>query len=96
MSLYVYVFLGCSESYSAYNSFQLSVMFANGTRVMRGADWNYTNQDGGWGYQGTVIRDPASYPRTGWLEVRWDNGGTNGYRVGYQGMFDLCRRVCKQ
>jgi len=58
----------------------------SGDRVKRGPDWKWGSQDGGDGH-GTVQSDDGA----GWCEVRWDNGGSNNYRVGYNGAYDLCR-----
>ena len=27
---------------------------------------------------------------TGWVDVTWDSGGSNSYRMGAEGKFDLC------
>eukprot|EP00746_Dinoflagellata_sp_MGD_P167314 gnl/MRDRNA2_/MRDRNA2_97838_c0_seq1.p1 gnl/MRDRNA2_/MRDRNA2_97838_c0~~gnl/MRDRNA2_/MRDRNA2_97838_c0_seq1.p1 ORF type:complete len:1970 (-),score=280.04 gnl/MRDRNA2_/MRDRNA2_97838_c0_seq1:28-5124(-) len=59
-----------------------------GTRVVRGFDWQWGNQDGG--YQGTTIDGESA---VGWVKVRWDNGKEESYRTGAGGMeyqfFDL-------
>ena len=57
-----------------------------GTKVKRGPDWQWGDQDGGAGKLGTVIEaiDPD-----GWIEVKWDEGGSNNYRWGVDGKYDL-------
>lgn len=67
---------------------QLEIMFAAGTRVIRGKDWSWGNQDGGIGSQGTV----QQFSRTGLqAQVKWDKGGTYYYRMGAAGKYDLAR-----
>ncbi len=46
-----------------------------GTRVRRGPDWRYNNQDVSAGNLGTVIRQDSEekYVPGVWLRVRWDN-----------------------
>jgi len=57
-----------------------------GTRVTRGRDWRYDNQDGGPGCLG-VVREANE--RDGTVKVIWDNGDTYDYRNGKGMMFDL-------
>ncbi len=57
-----------------------------GTRVVRGSDWKWDDQDGGPGSKGTVIEAPTA---TAWARVRWDNGTTNTYRWGHENAVDL-------
>ncbi|MBN2875798.1 MAG: hypothetical protein JXM71_11945, partial [Spirochaetales bacterium] len=54
-----------------------------GTRVVRGKDWKWSDQDGGPGKLGTIIEAPSG----GWVRVKWDNGHENSYRV--ESSFDL-------
>jgi hypothetical protein len=56
-----------------------------GTRVVRGPDWDWHDQDGGSGTVGEIIGCALIGAR-----VRWPNGHENGYRVNYNGKFDLC------
>lgn len=56
-----------------------------GTRVVRGPDWKWHNQDGDPPRPGTV----TSPIRNGWVDVKWDSGGTNSYRVGDGEKYDL-------
>ena len=55
-----------------------------GARVVRGGDWKWQNQDD-LKAEGTVI----SEMQNGWVEVYWDNGAFNLYRMGAEGKFDL-------
>lgn len=56
-----------------------------GARVVRGIDWKWRDQDGSPGYEGTV----TSELHNGWIDVTWDHGGSNSYRMGAEGKFDL-------
>lgn len=58
-----------------------------GTRVRRGRDWKWGDQDGGKGHLGTVTA-PDRQSR-GWWWVKWDGGQQNRYRWGVEGAFDL-------
>ncbi|KAL5004574.1 hypothetical protein ScPMuIL_018030 [Solemya velum] len=51
-----------------------------GTRVRRGPDWSWDNQDEN--TAGTVIGHDEE---SGWLGVEWDSGGSYTYRYGSQG-----------
>ena len=58
-----------------------------GTRVMRGRDWRYDNQDGGPGRHGTVIEVNE---REMTVIVKWDsNGDKYRYRNGQSNLYDL-------
>lgn len=59
---------------------------ALGTRVMRGPDWKWDTQDGGPRSLGTVVDVPTD---TVWAKVEWDAGGSNTYRWGHSGAYDL-------
>eukprot|EP00053_Salpingoeca_punica_P020085 m.207429 g.207429 ORF g.207429 m.207429 type:complete len:2206 (+) comp17789_c0_seq4:215-6832(+) len=63
----------------------LASQLVPGVRVARGPDWKWTNQDGTPPSSGTV----QSPPRNGWVDVKWDSGGVNSYRMGAEGSFDL-------
>nr|XP_019922789.2 uncharacterized protein LOC105328252 [Crassostrea gigas] len=52
-----------------------------GTRVRRGPDWEWKNQDGQGA--GTVV---GHSKRVGWINVEWDTGLTMSYRYGNNGM----------
>nr|CAB3252456.1 E3 ubiquitin-protein ligase HECTD1 [Phallusia mammillata] len=54
-----------------------------GARVVRGPDWKWRNQDGK--SVGTVNASVVN----GWLDVTWDNGVSNLYRMGADGKYDL-------
>lgn len=57
-----------------------------GTRVARGADWKWGDQDGPGG-EGRIISELGD---DGWVRVEWDSSGaTNSYRMGKEGQFDL-------
>lgn len=56
-----------------------------GVRVARGVDWKWGNQDGGETGRGTV----RGTLRTGWVDVEWDTGASNSYRMGADGRYDL-------
>ena len=56
-----------------------------GARVIRGHDWKWENQDGGPGGCGTVQGEISE----GWVDVRWDHGESNRYRMGAQNGYDL-------
>ena len=72
-----------------------------GARVVRGTDWKWSNQDksmqnplananshcgGDTVNEGTVIGELSG---DGWVEVIWDNGLVNFYRMGHEGKHDL-------
>ena len=56
-----------------------------GARVIRGLDWKWRDQDGAPGAEGTVTGELHN----GWIDVTWDHGGSNSYRMGAEGKFDL-------
>merc|ERR1719209_2130019 len=58
-----------------------------GARVTRGLDWKWRDQDGPGGApgEGTVTGELHN----GWIDVTWDHGGSNSYRMGAEGKFDL-------
>lgn len=55
-----------------------------GTRVARGADWKWSEQDGNG--EGKIISEVGD---DGWVRVEWDTGATNSYRMGKEGQYDL-------
>ncbi|KAJ8985747.1 hypothetical protein NQ317_014400 [Molorchus minor] len=57
-----------------------------GTRVVRGADWKWGDQDGNPPGEGRVIGELGD---DGWVRVEWANGTTNSYRMGIEGKYDL-------
>ena len=56
-----------------------------GARVARGVDWKWRDQDGIPPGEGTVTGELHN----GWIDVTWDNGCSNSYRMGAEGKFDL-------
>lgn len=54
---------------------ELAQLIKIGTRVARGADWKWGDQDGQG--EGRVISEIGD---DGWVRVEWDNGVTNSYR----------------
>lgn len=56
-----------------------------GTRVCRGSDWKWGEQDGNG--EGKIISEVGE---DGWVRVEWIlSGATNSYRMGKEGQFDL-------
>ncbi|KAI1284962.1 E3 ubiquitin-protein ligase MIB1 [Halotydeus destructor] len=62
-----------------------------GSRVVRGVDWQWEDQDGGQGKRGKVteVQDWSAISPRSAAYVIWDNGTKNLYRVGFEGMADL-------
>ncbi|XP_043269545.1 E3 ubiquitin-protein ligase HECTD1 isoform X3 [Venturia canescens] len=56
-----------------------------GARVARGLDWKWKDQDGVPPGEGSVTGDLHN----GWIDVTWDHGGSNSYRMGAEGKYDL-------
>ncbi|VDI51128.1 Hypothetical predicted protein [Mytilus galloprovincialis] len=54
-----------------------------GTRIRRGPDWRWDNQD--LEMPGTVV----SHTKTGQIWVEWDFGNINRYRYGVEGCYDV-------
>lgn len=52
-------------------------MMTIGTRVVRGVDWKWGDQDGPPPGEGRVLGELG---QDGWIRVQWDNGSTNSYR----------------
>ncbi|KAK4336816.1 hypothetical protein RND71_043695 [Anisodus tanguticus] len=61
---------------------QLKHIKAN-ARVMRGPDWKWVDQDTN--AEGTITGELHN----GWVDVTWDNGSSNSYRMGAENKFDL-------
>ncbi|EDW13533.2 E3 ubiquitin-protein ligase Ufd4 [Drosophila mojavensis] len=55
----------------------------SGARVVRGVDWRWEDQDGSG--EGTVTGEIHN----GWIDVKWDHGVRNSYRMGAEGKYDL-------
>ncbi|XP_061168837.1 uncharacterized protein LOC133178091 [Saccostrea echinata] len=60
-----------------------SSMPSVGTRVRRGHDWAWGDQDSHG--VGTVVGHST---KVGWINVEWDNGNRLNYRYGYNGEFE--------
>ncbi|KAJ8297784.1 hypothetical protein KUTeg_024315 [Tegillarca granosa] len=56
----------------------LAAMMKVGTRVVRGVDWKWGDQDGPPPSMGRVIGELGE---DGWIRVQWDTGSTNSYRM---------------
>ncbi|KAG8176599.1 hypothetical protein JTE90_026848 [Oedothorax gibbosus] len=65
---------------------ELAAVMKIGTRVVKGADWKWGDQDGPSPGEGTVIGELGE---DGWIRVQWDTGSTNSYRMGKEGKYDL-------
>lgn len=69
------------------------MVFDIGIRVVRGQNWSWDNQDGGEGHLGTVVEigheESASKVPPMCVQVQWDKGYKNIYRVGYEDQYDL-------
>ena len=58
-----------------------------GARVARGIDWKWRDQDGPSGVLG--LGTVTGELHNGWIDVTWDHGSSNSYRMGAEGKFDL-------
>ncbi|XP_034937703.1 E3 ubiquitin-protein ligase HECTD1 isoform X2 [Chelonus insularis] len=56
-----------------------------GARVARGIDWKWKDQDGAPPGEGSITGELHN----GWIDVTWDHGGSNSYRMGAEGKYDL-------
>ncbi|XP_050303138.1 E3 ubiquitin-protein ligase HERC2 [Anthonomus grandis grandis] len=65
---------------------ELANLMKIGTRVVRGADWKWGDQDGNPPGEGRIIGELGD---DGWIRVEWANGTTNSYRMGVEGKYDL-------
>ncbi|XP_045543165.1 E3 ubiquitin-protein ligase HERC2 isoform X2 [Salmo salar] len=65
---------------------ELAAMMKIGTRVMRGLDWKWGDQDGPAPGLGRVIGELGE---DGWIRIQWDTSSTNSYRMGKEGKYDL-------
>ncbi|XP_053987984.1 E3 ubiquitin-protein ligase HERC2 isoform X2 [Hylaeus volcanicus] len=65
---------------------ELAALMKIGTRVVRGVDWKWGDQDGPPPGEGRVIGELGD---DGWIRVQWDNGSTNSYRMGKEDKYDL-------
>ncbi|KAL1491483.1 hypothetical protein ABEB36_012074 [Hypothenemus hampei] len=65
---------------------ELANLMKIGTKVIRGADWKWGDQDGSPPGEGRIIGELGD---DGWIRVEWANGTTNSYRMGIEGKYDL-------
>ncbi|KAF7995498.1 hypothetical protein HCN44_006605 [Aphidius gifuensis] len=65
---------------------ELAALMKIGTKVVRGNDWKWGEQDGTPPGKGRVIGELGE---DGWIRVQWDNCTTNSYRMGKEGKYDL-------
>lgn len=71
---------------STLSGVELANLMKLDTRVVRGADWKWGDQDGSPPGEGRVIGELGE---DGWVRVEWANGSTNSYRMGKEGKYDL-------
>ena len=64
--------------------------FTQGSRVLRGVDWRWDDQDGSIPCEGII----TSEIHNGWIDVKWNHGLRNSYRMGAEGKFDLKLAFC--
>ncbi|KAH8244435.1 hypothetical protein KR026_009855 [Drosophila bipectinata] len=60
-----------------------------GAKVIRGVDWRWEDQDGCG--EGTITGEIHN----GWIDVKWDHGVRNSYRMGADGKYDLKLADCE-
>ena len=60
--------------------------FKVGDKVVRGKDWDWPDQDGGDGSVGIIT---GTYGKKAWVYVNWLSAGSNAYRIGAEGCYDL-------
>uniref|UniRef100_A0A6B2EBN7 HECT-type E3 ubiquitin transferase n=1 Tax=Phlebotomus kandelakii TaxID=1109342 RepID=A0A6B2EBN7_9DIPT len=65
---------------------EMAKLMKIGTRIVRGADWKWGDQDGPTPGEGRIISELGE---DGWVRVEWDTGATNSYRMGKEGQYDL-------
>uniref|UniRef100_W8AHF9 HECT-type E3 ubiquitin transferase n=1 Tax=Ceratitis capitata TaxID=7213 RepID=W8AHF9_CERCA len=65
---------------------ELAKMMKIGTRIVRGVDWKWGDQDGNPPGEGRIISEVGE---DGWVRVEWYTGATNSYRMGKEGQYDL-------
>ena len=61
----------------AMSSVEEAALMKAGTKVVRGPDWKWYDQDRGGSSIGTVL---AAVADDGWVRVQWASGETNSYR----------------
>ncbi|GAB0100562.1 Probable E3 ubiquitin-protein ligase HERC2 [Sergentomyia squamirostris] len=65
---------------------EMAKLMKIGTRIVRGTDWKWGDQDGPTPGEGRIISELGE---DGWVRVEWDTGATNSYRMGKEGQYDL-------
>ncbi|XP_055695916.1 probable E3 ubiquitin-protein ligase HERC2 [Lutzomyia longipalpis] len=65
---------------------EMAKLMKIGTRIVRGTDWKWGDQDGPMPGEGRIISELGE---DGWVRVEWDTGATNSYRMGKEGQYDL-------
>ncbi|XP_052278368.1 E3 ubiquitin-protein ligase HERC2-like [Dreissena polymorpha] len=65
---------------------ELAALMKVGSRVVRGQDWKWGDQDGPPPSLGRVVGELGN---DGWIRIQWDSGSTNSYRMGKEGKYDL-------
>ena len=78
---------GEKRKYDLYYVQPLTHTFKKGDRVRKGPDWCWGDQDGNVN-KGTVT-EIRTGGNTGWAMVRWDNGDSHTYRIGYNNKIDI-------
>lgn len=66
-----------NTQYQAMSGAEEASLMKLGTRVVRGPDWKWGDQDGLPSAIGTVISELGE---DGWIRVQWSSGETNSYR----------------
>ncbi|CAG9815802.1 unnamed protein product [Phaedon cochleariae] len=84
--LYADVIENSKPKTSSLSGPELAGLMKLGTRVVRGSDWKWGDQDGNPPGEGRVIGELGD---DGWVRVEWSNGTTNSYRMGIEGKYDL-------
>lgn len=84
--LYADMVENCKPKTSSLSGPELAGLMKLGTRVVRGIDWKWGDQDGPPPGEGCVIGELGD---DGWVRVEWANGTTNSYRMGKEGKYDL-------
>ncbi|XP_054721414.1 putative HERC2-like protein 3 [Uloborus diversus] len=74
------------KDHSSLSGPELAAAMKIGTRVVKGSDWKWDDQDGPPPGEGTVINELSE---DGWISVLWDTGSTNCHRMGKEEKYDL-------
>jgi E3 ubiquitin-protein ligase mind-bomb len=81
----------CFYFFDLYSQIVLFPALTAGMRVQRGPDWQWAEQDGGIGHQGTIltVKEWKGVPKAA-VRIRWDVGMTeNTYRYGGENCYDV-------